>query len=423
MERKSRPFRPFRGAGFYNDIEKLRREGKHGQAITDSEATGLSYHKQGPSVYARWRGMNKATGKRDDVTLGRMPTSKELFYAATAAKRLPQNEYGLELEKVRARARLLRQRSRLRGAPDNAPVDPAPGTRTMADLADAYLRHAEPHLRAKSVKDALNRVRRVIKPLLGSRPVQAVTKAELQDLHTGLSLTPYEANRVRALLSVMFGQAVEWGWRADNPVQGIKPYVEAKREKWLNEEQLGRLIAALRTHPNKSAARALLLLTYTGTRKSEVLSATWDQFDLEAKTWTKPSHHTKQKKLHHVPLNSDAMARLNEMREECSGKGYLFPGKIAGKPVNDLKRFWGKFTKEAGFEGFRMHDLRHSYASVLVSKGVSLPIVGELLGHTQAKTTQRYAHLATKDLAEAGETFTKVLRGKPVRHGAAQRRA
>jgi integrase len=154
-----------------------------------------------------------------------------------------------------------------------------------------------------------------------------------------------------------------------------------------------------------------------------VLSATWDQFDLEAKTWTKPSHHTKQKKLHHVPLNSDAMARLNEMREECSGKGYLFPGKIAGKPVNDLKRFWGKFTKEAGFEGFRMHDLRHSYASVLVSKGVSLPIVGELLGHTQAKTTQRYAHLATKDLAEAGETFTKVLRGKPVHHGAAQRRA
>src|SRR5262249_49538118 len=89
-------------------------------------------------------------------------------------------------------------------------------------------RHAEPHLRAKSVKDALNRVRRVIKPLLGSRPVEAVTKAELQDLHTGLSLTPYEANRVRALLSVMFGQAVEWGWRAYNPVQGIKPYAEGE---------------------------------------------------------------------------------------------------------------------------------------------------------------------------------------------------
>jgi integrase len=413
----------------YN-INRFRERGKHGQALPDPTVVGLSYLKLGDKIYARWRGVNKATGQREVHSLGPMPTTRELLQRAKDQGKEGHHALVLAeevLEEVRSRARMLRRGAKLGQLPvaEASPEAPASATKkhTIGDLVDAYLRHAEPQLRAKSVRDAKNRVKRIIRPLLGARPVETITVAELQELHTSLAATPYEANRVRALLSVMFKRAVDWGWRADNPVQKIKPFAEISREKRLSEEQLAQLIAVLKAQPNKIAARALLLLTYTGARKSEVLGAAWDQFDLDAGTWTKPSHHTKQKKLHHIPLNSDALVLLNQMRKESRGTGYLFPGKVRGKPLADIKSFWATFSKVAGFEGYRVHDLRHSYASILVSKGVSLPIVGELLGHTQAKTTQRYAHLATADLAEAGEIFTAAIRNpkKAVRHAPARR--
>src|SRR5262249_43262347 len=199
---------------------------------------------------------------------------------------------------------------------------------------------------------------------------------------------------------VMFKRAVDWGWRADNPVQKIKPFAEVSREKRLSEEQLAQLIAELKAQPNKIAAQALLLLTYTGARKSEVLGAAWDQFDLDAGTWTKPSHHTKQKKLHHIPLNSDALALLNQMRKESRGTGYLFPGKVRGKPLADIKSFWGTFSKEAGFEGYRVHDLRHTYASILVSRECRCQSWESCLGTLRQRKPPRHLGLESGTAAQ-----------------------
>ena len=102
--------------------------------------------------------------------------------------------------------------------------------------------------------------------------------------------TPYQANRVRALLSKMFSLAVGWEWRADNPVTGIEKFPENARDHWLREEELQRLVAVLARHPNQRAANIVRLLILTGARKSEVMGATWDQFDLERGVWTKPAH-------------------------------------------------------------------------------------------------------------------------------------
>jgi integrase len=210
-----------------------------------------------------------------------------------------------------------------------------------------------------------------------------------------------------ALLSSAFNLAVRWGWRADNPAKGIERFHEDRRERFLSGEELNRLVDALNDHPNRRSANAVRLLLLTGARRGEVLGATWDHFDLGAGLWTKPSAHTKQKRAHRVPLSAPALALLVAMRAETDATGhrspYLFPGDAPGKPLGDIKNFWKSVCMRAGVEGVRLHDMRHQYASMLASAGLSLPIIGRLLGHTQAATTARYAHLFDDPLRAATE--------------------
>ncbi len=282
---------------------------------------------------------------------------------------------------------------------------------TVADLATDYLeRHAIPNKRPASVKDDQSMLDRVILPRLGKVKAAAVTRRDVEVVHNGLRSKPYSANRVLALLSKMFSLAVAWGWRADNPAKGIPRFPEDKRERWLNADELTRLWSVLEEHTNRRAANAVKLMILTGSRRSEVLTASWEQFDLVRGVWTKPSHHTKQKRTEHVPLSGPALALLAAMRAEAEpDPTYLFPGDESDKPLSDIKHFWKRVCREAGLEKVRLHDLRHTYASRLVSEGVSLHIVGRLLGHTQPQTTARYAHLDDEALRRATDSFAKVV--------------
>lgn len=157
----------------------------------------------------------------------------------------------------------------------------------------------------------------------------------------------------------------------------------------------------------KHTAYVFKLLLLTGARKNEIMTATWDQFDLEKGIWCKPSPMTKQKK-EYLPLSDKAVEVLNQLQNLSHSKAnYLFPGRVEGEPLKEIKTFWKTVTKQANLENVRIHDLRHTHASHLVSSGLSLSIVGKLLGHTQASTTQRYAHLADEPLRQAAELFGK----------------
>ena len=141
-----------------------------------------------------------------------------------------------------------------------------------------------------------------------------------------------------------------------------------------------------------------------------VLKATWKQFDLNAvpPIWVKPSSHTKQRKMHRVPLSENAAAVLLELQKTAKST-YVFPGSNGTPHRVDLKKPWAAISKAAGLTDVRLHDLRHTYASVLVSAGMSLPIIGRLLGHTQVQTTLRYAHLQDAALKAATDTAGKLL--------------
>lgn len=279
---------------------------------------------------------------------------------------------------------------------------------TVADLAADYLeRHALPNKRPSSIRSDKALLSHYILPKLGHLKAGDLARRDIERLHLSLKSSPYQANRTLALLSKMLSLAVAWQWRHDNPVRGIPRFPEEKRDRWLKDEELERLFAALEASPNKRSGVAIRLLILTGARRGEVLSATWDQFDLERGVWTKPSAHTKQKKTEHVPLSGTACDLLREWRAACPTDAlYLFPGDTKGKPLQEIKKAWRQICQEAGLAEVRIHDLRHTYASHLVSSGLSLPIVGRLLGHTQAQTTQRYAHLADAPLRAATEAFS-----------------
>jgi integrase len=193
----------------------------------------------------------------------------------------------------------------------------------------------------------------------------------------------------------------------------------------------------LNDHAEPVSANAIKLLMLTGARRGEVLGATWDMFDLENGIWTKPSSHTKQRLVHRVPLSGPALRLLTDIRDDAvrlanangtSPSPYVFPG-ADGKPLTDIKRTWTTICRKAGLAvrvekiarngrgkpalvwqpNVRIHDLRHSFASILVSSGASLPLIGQMLGHTQVQTTQRYAHLFDDPMRDAAETVGKVI--------------
>jgi integrase len=276
----------------------------------------------------------------------------------------------------------------------------------LKDLAINYIERHGYKKRPRSLQGDLGLLKNVILPSLGNMRISHVTRRDIELLHKNLQSTPYKANHSLALLSKMFNLAISWEWRDSNPVANIPRYQEEKRDRWLNEEELNRLWEVLERHSNRMTAYVFKFLLLTGARKGEALGATWDQFDLEKGVWTKPSHLTKQKKKEHLPLSEKTIEILQIVKKRTpKGSIYVFPGQIEGKPLKEIKTFWKTVLKESKLENVRIHDLRHTHAAHLVSSGLSLPIVGKLLGHTQASTTQRYAHLADEPLRQATELF------------------
>ncbi len=191
-----------------------------------------------------------------------------------------------------------------------------------------------------------------------------------------------------------------------------------------DEEEIRRFSDALDDYSDQNAANALRLILLTGARAGEVLKSDWSQFDLGRGIWTKPSHHTKQKKIEYVPLSGPALNLLTDMKSKSSTT-HLFPGSGGDARVT-LRRPWVQACKAAGLAepiqlkgtkravtryrpAVRIHDLRHTYASHLVSAGMSLHVVGRLLGHTQPQTTARYAHVADEALRNATERFGSIF--------------
>jgi integrase len=282
------------------------------------------------------------------------------------------------------------------------------GVRTVAAVAEDFMNL---HVATKRKDRTGAEYKRILKsrilPTLGTRRIVEVRRADVASLHTALATTPYEANRTLALISAIW----TWAARRDevgaglNPCMGIERYPEESRERFLSNEEMSRLGDALRLYESNRgepfAAAAIRLLILTGARLREILDAQWQHVDLDRGIIFLPDSKTGKKPIY---LSAAAIEFLRTL-PRIKGNPHIIPGAKTGQPKSDLLKPWTAIRREARLEGVRLHDLRHSFASIGAGASMGLPIIGKLLGHGQAATTHRYAHLDADPMRRAVETI------------------
>jgi integrase len=206
--------------------------------------------------------------------------------------------------------------------------------------------------------------------------------------------------------------AIDWevpGIKA-NPCNKVPlPKVSNERQRFLSPEEAQRLLATVRSSPNPQLEAIVTFLLLTGARKREALDARWDHIHWEKRSWFIPITKTGQPR--HVTLSDGALVMLRRQQLKTGHSGWLFPNHDTGKPFKSVYYAWDTARKEAGLADVRMHDLRHSFASFLINDGRTLYEVQHILGHTQVKTTQRYAHLSHETLLAATNSVNTALGG------------
>jgi integrase len=286
---------------------------------------------------------------------------------------------------------------------------------TLADFADRYIDdYAKPYKKPRTVDEDERNLRLHIKPTLGKLKLKDITPAHIAKLHASGRGRPTNANRCRALLSHLFKMAEVWGERrpGSNPCRYVEKFGERKRERFLSAEELTRVADALERSKGReppSAITAIRLLILTGCRLSEILSLRWEWIDFERGCVMLPDSKTGAKT---VPLGAPALGALAELQRQ-EGSPYVLPAERGDGHFVGIQKPWQRVRAAAGLDDVRIHDLRHSFASIAVSSGDSLYLVGKVLGHRQARTTERYAHLTDDPVRavanRASETIAAIM--------------
>lgn len=342
---------------------------------------------------------------------------------ATVRKPTIGTHGALTLEQARAIAREWMAQIRQGGDPGGERAIKRAAPR-MNELLDRYLSdHAEPHKKPKSIAQDRRTIDVHLRPALGQKKVVDLARNDVAALHRRLGETPYQANRTLALLSKAMNLAEGWGMRPDgsNPCRHVKKYREQKRERFLSAQELARLGEALAAAERgdvmieragkggekayssilPQAIAAIRLLVFTGARVSEILSLERAHVNLEAGRLELPDSKTGAK---FVYLPAPAKALLAVM-PEVENNPYVITGGKPGTHLVNLKDSWGAIRDAADLSDVRIHDLRHSFASIGAAGGMSLPVIGALLGHKDTATTARYAHLSDDPLRAAADAI------------------
>lgn len=276
----------------------------------------------------------------------------------------------------------------------------------VADAAELFLSHHGPKLKPRTCEEYERLFKLHILPAFGHRRVDEINRTDVARFHAERSDTKAGANFALACLSKFMSWAEEHGLRPENsnPCRRVKKYAAVKRERYLTAEEFARLGAELDRVDDEGeespfVTAALRLLILTGARLNEMLTLKWSYVDLERGLLFLPDSKTGQKT---IRLSAAAMDILKAL-PRLTGNAYVLPGRIEGQRLINLQKPWRRIRERAGIPDVRIHDLRHSFASVAAASGGSLPMIGKLLGHTQPQTTARYAHLADDPLRDLNQ--------------------
>lgn len=377
-----------------------------GQAfVWDSEVPGFAVRATPSGAKAWIVQMRVRGGKERRMTIG-------------FCNKVPLDKARQEARKVLATADLGRDPAQERKEAREVKPDLNP---TLSEFATRWLDEvAGRRNRAGTLKNRRLLLKNHILPVLGEKRLADIRRKDIEDMHHRISQSfPVAANRAVSLCSAIFSTAERWGMLTENAATKIERNMEEGRERYLTSDEITRLHTGLDQSQAQDSADVVRLLLLTGARVGEVLAMQWAHLDLTIGLWVKPAATTKQNRIHRVPLSPAAvtvLAKRQSAQQAKQRKGellpWVFPGDGANGHMTTIRTFWSAVCRRAGIEGVRVHDVRHTFASLLVSSGESLPVVGALLGHTQAKTTSRYAHLQDEALRKAAARVANITAGE-----------
>lgn len=290
---------------------------------------------------------------------------------------------------------------------------------TVSDLYKEYLEDGCSRKKQSTISTDKGRMRCHIEPLLGGKPVKTITKNDVvkffNDVRKGKSARVYTningvevfvtggegtASRSVSLLKTMFNFAIDREIISRNPASGIKSGKEKVFERYLSKDELLKLSTVLKNEKNIKAVTIIKLLMLTGCRKGEILNLQWSEINEQKSCLDLRDSKTGAKT---VPISSAAMSLLLGVHRVLGYK-YVFPGR-EDKPFQGLTSFWSIARGRAELDDIRLHDLRHNFASMAVNSGVSLEVLGKILGHKNFSTTQRYAHITDESAIQAADNI------------------
>ena len=281
---------------------------------------------------------------------------------------------------------------------------------TFAAFVDEhYLPHVKTYKRSWGTDVSL--LKNHLLPRFAKRYMDDITRQDIVKMHRERKATGAagSANRLLIMMRYIFNLALRWEVAGikTNPCAGV-PLLEEnnKMERYLSVDEAQRLYQSVCRSDNQMLKHIVSMLILTGARKREVLDAQWQDFDVERSTWRIPV--TKSGKARHVPLSDGALTVLSCVPINPH-TAFVFANPATNKPFVSIFYSWNTARKQAGLADVRMHDLRHSFASLLVNSGRTLYEVQKILGHTQVKTTQRYAHLSQDTLLDAANAATRAM--------------
>jgi integrase len=293
-------------------------------------------------------------------------------------------------------------------------VDPFDAKKILKDVPtvaefviDNYLPYVKTYKRSWDTDASL--IKNHVLPNFGKLYMDDISKKDIIQFISQHAKThkPGSVNRVIILLRYIFNLSIQWETIGvtKNPTAGI-PLLEEnnKNERYLSAQEANVLIGALQSSENPMLQYIIPMLILTGARKNEVLKSRWEDFNFEQRVWRIPV--TKSGKARHVPISDGVIHLLQSLPHTCD---YVFANPKTRKPFVTIYCSWNSARKSVGLEDVRIHDLRHSFASFLVNNGRSLYEVQRILGHTQIKTTQRYAHLSNDSLLAAANEISKAV--------------
>jgi integrase len=343
------------------------------------------------------------------------PTGRKTYYLRYIDERGAQRQYkiGDSRDISLDAARRMADRLRARIVDGQNPAQARVEARQTPKLRDFIEKTYLPFIRSykRSWETDVSLLNNHVLPAFGARYMDLVTKHDVQTFLFKKREThkPATVNRILIVLRFVYNQAMKWetpGVHA-NPAMGARLFQENnKKERYLSVDEAQRLYDAVCQSENPLLKFIIPLLTLTGARKREALDARWRDFDLTRRIWTVPI--TKSGQARHVPLSDGAIAILQQIPRQplCD---FVFPNPQTAKPYGSIFNAWNTARIRAGISDVRMHDLRHSFASLLVNQGRTLYEVQKILGHSQIKTTQRYAHLANATLVEAANAASRIV--------------